>query len=245
MRTGESATTRTNTTFCDHTSTTDAVENGQLSDTAEPVTTQNHMLSVHTRQQQPRQVSIASSYTQRSSVSVISTEYDNNNTRHKTLTAAGSGGNASTSDSQVDPTPQSTTMLHVKRRSLSASLHYAQRAIFKRVRLGTASQIMPTSTKTKMEKKESRQIRKERKATHTLAIVIGMSGRVFMGCECMGWGCAGVFLFCWIPFFACHTVNAVYQALNGKREVPEAAFYYTTWVGYMNSFMNPIVSDGD
>ena len=43
------------------------------------------------------------------------------------------------------------------------------------VRLHTMKKVIPNG-QTKMEKKESRQIRKERKATHTLAIVIGWEG---------------------------------------------------------------------
>ena len=45
--------------------------------------------------------------------------------------------------------------------------------VINQVRLKTVKKVMPNG-QTKIEKKENKQIRKERKATHTLAVVIGM-----------------------------------------------------------------------
>ena len=53
---------------------------------------------------------------------------------------------------------------------------------------------------------------------------------------------AGVFLFCWIPFFSCHTSSAVAQVFYNERAfIPPWLFYMVTWLGYLNSLMNPII----
>ncbi|CAG0912242.1 unnamed protein product [Notodromas monacha] len=55
---------------------------------------------------------------------------------------------------------------------------------------------------------------------------------------------SAVFLVCWVPFFTCN----ILEAISLKLEEPEAAwrpgvtlFLTTTWLGYINSFMNPII----
>ncbi|XP_077600639.1 D(4) dopamine receptor-like [Stigmatopora nigra] len=60
---------------------------------------------------------------------------------------------------------------------------------------------------------------RERKAMKVLPVVVG------------------VFLLCWTPFFVLHTVRARCQAC----EIPPAVMSVATWLGYVNSALNPII----
>lgn len=53
--------------------------------------------------------------------------------------------------------------------------------------------------------------------------------------------CAGVFLFCWVPFFTCNVMDAICTKLGATCQPSLAAFIITTWLGYMNSFVNPVI----
>ncbi|OWF46660.1 dopamine receptor 1-like [Mizuhopecten yessoensis] len=46
----------------------------------------------------------------------------------------------------------------------------------------------------------------------------------------------GVFLFCWLPFFIMNLISAFCEC-----DVPAAVFSILTWLGYANSFLNPII----
>ena len=53
---------------------------------------------------------------------------------------------------------------------------------------------------------------------------------------------AGVFLLCWVPFFVFNNVeawNKLYQFW--EKEFGAEPFFVTTWLGYMNSFLNPCI----
>ncbi|XP_061828968.1 dopamine receptor D2a isoform X4 [Nerophis lumbriciformis] len=74
-----------------------------------------------------------------------------------------------------------------------------------------------TSLKTMSKRKISQQ--KEKKATQMLAIVLG------------------VFIICWLPFFITHILNTHCT----KCKVPAEMYNAFTWLGYVNSAINPII----
>ncbi|KAL4715731.1 hypothetical protein ACJJTC_006310 [Scirpophaga incertulas] len=65
--------------------------------------------------------------------------------------------------------------------------------------------------------------KKEKKATQTLAIVLG------------------VFLFCWAPFFSCSVLDAICTKFDLPYSPGVTVFILTTWLGYINSFLNPVI----
>ncbi|XP_077695868.1 D(2) dopamine receptor isoform X2 [Eretmochelys imbricata] len=73
-----------------------------------------------------------------------------------------------------------------------------------------------TSLKILSRRKLSQQ--KEKKATQMLAIVLG------------------VFIICWLPFFITHILN-----MHCNCNIPPAMYSAFTWLGYVNSAVNPII----
>uniref|UniRef100_A0A8C8RAR6 D(3) dopamine receptor n=1 Tax=Pelusios castaneus TaxID=367368 RepID=A0A8C8RAR6_9SAUR len=75
-------------------------------------------------------------------------------------------------------------------------------------------------TSLKLVQQQARAVQlRERKATQMLAIVLG------------------TFIICWLPFFMTHILNSHCQACHVTRELYSA----TTWLGYVNSALNPII----
>lgn len=52
---------------------------------------------------------------------------------------------------------------------------------------------------------------------------------------------SGVFLICWVPFFTCNILDALCTKLSQSCQPGVAAFILTTWLGYFNSFVNPVI----
>uniref|UniRef100_A0A3Q2G417 Alpha-2A adrenergic receptor n=1 Tax=Cyprinodon variegatus TaxID=28743 RepID=A0A3Q2G417_CYPVA len=88
------------------------------------------------------------------------------------------------------------------------------------------TQVKPKETLSKVEdpdcvkpKKGKQRQYRERRFTFLLAVVIG------------------VFVLCWFPFFFTYTLAAVCDTCC----IPEALFKTVFWLGYCNSFLNPVI----
>ncbi|XP_075460156.1 D(2) dopamine receptor [Ascaphus truei] len=75
-----------------------------------------------------------------------------------------------------------------------------------------------TSIKTMTLSKRKLSQQKEKKATQMLAIVLG------------------VFIICWLPFFITHILN-----MHCNCNIPPELYSAFTWLGYVNSAVNPII----
>ncbi|XP_047017309.1 trace amine-associated receptor 1-like [Ictalurus punctatus] len=81
-----------------------------------------------------------------------------------------------------------------------------------------ARAIQSTTAQTKTAEEKAGMSKSERKATKTLAIIVG------------------VFLTSWVPFFICNCIDPF-----AGYSVPPIVFDVFLWVGYFNSTFNPIV----
>ncbi|XP_052060180.1 dopamine D2-like receptor [Mytilus californianus] len=83
--------------------------------------------------------------------------------------------------------------------------------------------------RTSRKRKEKSSSKREKKATKTLAIVLG------------------VFLFCWVPFFTINITNAICikfkhnLSTNPICQPNMILFSVFVWLGYINSFLNPAI----
>jgi len=56
----------------------------------------------------------------------------------------------------------------------------------------------------------------------------------------------GVFLLCWVPFFTLNIINAIcirYDLFDefSVCRIDPILFSFLVWLGYMNSFLNPVI----
>uniref|UniRef100_A0A0R3RSU5 G_PROTEIN_RECEP_F1_2 domain-containing protein n=1 Tax=Elaeophora elaphi TaxID=1147741 RepID=A0A0R3RSU5_9BILA len=87
----------------------------------------------------------------------------------------------------------------------------------------------------------SRTQRMEKRATKTLGIVVGTVASILHIINSHSIE-IGIFLACWVPFFSVYILNAVCIQMDIKScQVDFYAFFYTTWLGYINSCVNPII----
>uniref|UniRef100_T1JR78 G-protein coupled receptors family 1 profile domain-containing protein n=1 Tax=Tetranychus urticae TaxID=32264 RepID=T1JR78_TETUR len=104
--------------------------------------------------------------------------------------------------------------------------------------------------KTSAKRREKASAKRERKATKTLAIVLESEyvNLLFL-CVFHFWlkpfsthKLPCVFLICWAPFFTCNIIDAICIKLKSDDCKPGMnVFLLTTWLGYMNSCVNPVI----
>ena len=97
--------------------------------------------------------------------------------------------------------------------------------------------------KKKIRSKDKCSQKKERKATQTLAIVLGEIIRFWLFKSKSGKHIqlSVSFLVCWVPFFTCNILDALSIKYNLNTSPGNFAFQATTLLGYINSCVNPII----
>ena len=93
--------------------------------------------------------------------------------------------------------------------------------------------------KEKKPKTKKNSQRKERKATQTLAVVLGKCIQKFTFDGIFSF--SATFLVCWVPFFTCNILDALSIKYNLNTSPGNFAFQATTLLGYINSCLNPLI----
>ena len=107
--------------------------------------------------------------------------------------------------------------------------------------LSNSNRCIVRSKKRRKKKKKTKDKitqKKERKATQTLAIVLGNQFDENIN---FTFNVLVSFLVCWVPFFTCNILDALSIKFNLNTSPGNIAFNITTLLGYINSCVNPII----